>query len=396
MQVTRRVLAGLLLVSFGVAAAVGVLEMAVRALHLVPARFWQPDALLGTVHIAGQRGWWAQEELEFRVPVRINSQGLRDVEHPLEKPPGVFRVLILGDSYVEALQVPLEQTIGRQLERRLNESGDGRRYEVISMGVSGYGTASEYLYYRKQGRRYRADLVLLAFYPGNDVRNNSPTLEPTLRPEYDETGALQRVSANMRKGAGSRGRLERVLRASQAYQYVRKMLLTRNPAAAKLLVNFGLVRPEAMRTVPMQNDVPVDYWVYAVASSPEWETAWVHTERLLADLRSAVAADGAQFAILIATARDRIYPEAWQQVLEAHPRMAALQWALDRPEARVLDWCRKHAVPCLSLTPIFAAHRESGAPLHFLYDGHWTAAGHALAAQAAAEFIRQARLTAQQ
>ena len=48
------------------------------------------------------------------------------------------------------------------------------------MGVSGYGTASEYLWYRDVGRAFHPDIVLLSFYPGNDVRNNSPTLEPTL------------------------------------------------------------------------------------------------------------------------------------------------------------------------------------------------------------------------
>ena len=49
------------------------------------------------------------------------------------------------------------------------------------MGVSGYGTASEYLWYRDaRPRAIEPDLVLLSFYPGNDVRNNSPTLEPTL------------------------------------------------------------------------------------------------------------------------------------------------------------------------------------------------------------------------
>ena len=392
MQVARRLLAGLFLASFGVALALGALEVAVRVLHLVPARFWKPDALLGTVHVPGQTGWWTQEENEFRVPVHINSQGLRDVEHSVAKAPGVFRLLLLGDSYIEALQVPLDQTIGRQLEQRLNASGGAQRYEVISMGVSGYGTASQYLYYREQGRNYRPDLVLLALYPGNDVRNNSPTLEPTLRPEYDDTGALRRVSAKVRRGSRRRGLLQEVLAWSQAYQYMRKMVLTRNPAAARLLIGGGLMRADALRHVPMHDGVPVDYWVYAATPSPEWEAAWAHTWRLLTDLRDAVKADGGQFAILMVTARDHIYPDSWEQVLAAHPRMAELRWDLGGPEARSLAWCQQSAVPCLPLTPVFAARRESGERLHFTYDGHWTVAGHALAAEAAAGFLEKMHL----
>ena len=42
-----------------------------------------------------------------------------------------------------------------------------------------------------KGKRYQPDLVLLAFYPGNDVKNNSPTLEDTLKPVYGPDGTLQ-------------------------------------------------------------------------------------------------------------------------------------------------------------------------------------------------------------
>ena len=48
--------------------------------------------------------------------------------------------------------------------------------------------------------------MLLSFYPGNDVRNNSPTLEPTLRPEYDADGNLLRVVGTGKAGGdGARG-----------------------------------------------------------------------------------------------------------------------------------------------------------------------------------------------
>jgi hypothetical protein len=35
--------------------------------------------------------------------------------------------------------------------------------------------------------------VLLAFYPGNDVKNNSPTLEDALKPVYGPDGTLEKV-----------------------------------------------------------------------------------------------------------------------------------------------------------------------------------------------------------
>jgi hypothetical protein len=382
MGVLRRLLAGLLLVSFGAALGLGALEAGVRVLHLVPSRFWQPHPLLGTWHVAGKTGWWTQEEHEFTVPVTISSAGLRDVEHEVAKPPGVRRVLLLGDSYIEALQVPLEQMIGRQLEQRLSEAG-GRRWEVISVGVSGYGTASELLYYREMGRRWSPDVVVLAFYPGNDVRNNSPSLEPVLPPLYDEDGRLLRIVGKQGGGERRRG----VLGSLQAYEYVRKQILTRNPAVARLLAGAGLMKESALRPIPMVDGVPVDYWVYAQTPSAEWERAWAYSEGLITELAAAAREDGAEFALAIVTARDHLYPDSWRQVLATYPGMSGKRWDLEGPERRILDFCRREKIACLHLSPIFAAHLDDGERLHFVHDGHWTAAGHALAARSLAAFL---------
>jgi len=163
----REALAGLLLAGIGVLFAVGLLEIGVRWMHLVPDRFWEPDPVLGVRLTPGARGWWTQEEREFLVPVEVNHLGLRDRERDHAKPPGVFRVLLLGDSFVEAMHVPIEATIGYRLEEALNTPG-GPRVEVLNAGVSGYGTASEVLFFEREGKRYAPDVVVLAFYPAEE------------------------------------------------------------------------------------------------------------------------------------------------------------------------------------------------------------------------------------
>ena len=95
MKPGREWLAGAILAGGGVLLAFGLLEAGVRWLHLVPDRFWEPDPVLGVRLIPGSRGWWTQEDREFLVPVEVNRQGLRDVEHTFTKPPGVFRILVL-------------------------------------------------------------------------------------------------------------------------------------------------------------------------------------------------------------------------------------------------------------------------------------------------------------
>ena len=383
MAVGRRVLLASLLVGFGIGLALLTVEIGVRLLHLVPSRFWKPDARLGTVLIPDSSGWWTQEEHEFTVPVHVNAEGRRDLERPVQKPPGTYRILVLGDSFVEAMQVPLEQTFPRQLEALLNRSG-GPSVEVMSMGVSGYGTASEYLWYRDTGYAYHSDLVLLCFYPGNDVKNNSPTLEPTLRPQYDSDGTLQRVVA-VGSGEGNPG----AMGASAAYRYFRKLLITEQPALADRLASLGLLSRSALRPVPLADGIPVDYWVYAAQPPAPWREAWSHTEQLLGALRDAVRADGARFGVVVVTSREQVYPGDWQQLMQTYPPMQHVTWNLNGPEERLLAWCDRAGVLCLPLSPAFAARRD-GQRLHFLYDGHWTPAGHALAAQTVADFLRGA------
>ena len=376
-----QMVASLILAVFGVTLAAGAMEVGVRVLHLVPTRFWQPDPVLGTRLTPDLEGWWTQEEHEFRVPVKINSLGLRDIERTEEKPAGAKRVLLIGDSHVEALQVPLEEAIGRQLEALLREQD--QNIEVVSAGVSGYGTAGELLFFRQRGWKLDPDLVLLAFYPGNDVKNNSPVLEKALVPEYGTDGGIVRV-AGAKPFKGRRSLLSR----SHAYTYLRKLILTRQPAVAAALAKVGLMKKAALRKAPESEGVPLDYWVYAEPAPPEWQEAWRYTERNLDDLRSAVEARGARFAVMIVTTRDHVYRESWKQLRETYPRLARGTWNLDGPDQRVLAWCRSRDVPCLHLFPVFEEAKQRGAErLHYVYDGHWTGPGHALAARSAADFI---------
>lgn len=105
----------------------------------------------------------------------INSRGLRDREYSYEKPPGVRRILVLGDSFVWGYGVGDDEIFTEVLERRLERSPPhaGVRYEVLNTGVSGWGTDQEYLFLRREGFRYRPDVVVLAFFIVNDAWNNS-------------------------------------------------------------------------------------------------------------------------------------------------------------------------------------------------------------------------------
>jgi hypothetical protein len=104
---------------------------------------------------------------------KVNSLGFNDDEHSVEKKPGIYRILVLGDSYVEALQVKRDSAFHKLIEAKLNENG--RRAEVIAMGRS-QGTIAELKILEEHGFRFKPDLVILGFLSFNDVSDNSPLL----------------------------------------------------------------------------------------------------------------------------------------------------------------------------------------------------------------------------
>src|SRR6201988_4904320 len=100
------------------------------------------------------------------VPVSINSEGLRDREFSLEKPAGVYRVMMLGDSTTFGWGVKQEDTAAKFLERKLNADlpAGYDRVEVMNAGVGNYGTVQEVTYYETIGWKYHPDLVVLVFF----------------------------------------------------------------------------------------------------------------------------------------------------------------------------------------------------------------------------------------
>jgi hypothetical protein len=99
------------------------------------------------------------------------------------------------------------------------------------------------------------------------------------------------------------------------------------------------------------------------------EPALQLTEDAVAGLAKAARQRGIPFAVLLITVPERVIPAATQQVLNA--RFAA--------------FAERAGIPLVDLAPQFAAHRHED----LYYTVHWTPHGHAVVAQATAEFLQQ-------
>jgi lysophospholipase L1-like esterase len=112
--------------------------------------------------------------------LRTNALGLRGPAIERQKPPGTFRVLILGDSVAFGWGVDDDVTFVRRFEREvLAKNAPERRCEVVNTGHPMYDTSQELALLRDEGLALQPDAVLLV-YVVNDVEPTRDVVEQSL------------------------------------------------------------------------------------------------------------------------------------------------------------------------------------------------------------------------
>ncbi|MGP0105311.1 SGNH/GDSL hydrolase family protein [Rhodoblastus sp.] len=178
----------------GAAVALGAIELGMRAvgygsvLTVVYGRaHYNPD--LPELGYAGRPFARGIESNEGGADVAFNSHGFHDIEHARAKPPGAFRLMVVGNSFTAAIQVARRDGFVSQLGEALGQCPAlaGRPVEAVNLGVGGYTIHQEYLLLRDYGLTLKPDFVVLQtnsfVVPGDlDPKLN---LSPRLRRDAD-------------------------------------------------------------------------------------------------------------------------------------------------------------------------------------------------------------------
>ncbi|MEG3833799.1 MULTISPECIES: SGNH/GDSL hydrolase family protein [unclassified Microcoleus] len=341
-----------------------------------PTRFHTSDPNLGWKLKPGASGEWNGEGASF---VQVNSEGLRDREHTKVKPPNTLRVAVLGDSFTEAIHVPVEQTFWSKLERKLGncEAVKGRKnVEVMNFGVQGYGTAQELIMLREKVWDYSPDIVILAFFIGNDIINNSPQLEyDRYRPffAYDASGKLV-PDMSFRN-------LAPIDRNERAVSFVDRMpsLIVKNSRILQVIKKVDLERKK--------RELSEDFTTLSTKNLKEpenaaWEEAWRVTEGLIVTMRNEVVQKNAEF--LLVTIGDPIQVERDAKMRKDFTKKNNIQ-DLFYPDRRLEKLGAREGFRVLNLSEQFQGYTEKYQVCAHGFDnsvpcgGHWNELGHRLA-----------------
>jgi hypothetical protein len=292
------------------------------------------------------------------------------------KPPGTFRVAILGDSYAEAMQVDASQAFWAVAERELARCPAlaGRTVEAVNFGVSGYGTAQELETLRHQVWGYEPDAVVLAFLTGNDVRNNLRELEgDPLRPYFVvRDGALVLDDSFLQS---------REWRRMQTWWWRAKDAVVAHLRVVQV-INEARNALDRTRRAPTQDQT--EQPIYRPPPHARWAEAWDVTERMIRLMRDEVVARGARFQLLVLTNWRQVHPDPAVRAREAEALDAA---DLRYPDRRLEAFARSEGIEAFALVgPLAEAAQARGVCLHGFPNanpcgGHWNAEGHRLGGQ---------------
>lgn len=271
--------------------------------------------------------------------IRINRYGFRGPEFDVHKAPGVFRIVVLGDSITFAPYLAQEKLYVSLLEKQLNATtSGGTTFEVLNAGVGGYNIWQYGEVYRAKVKSLQPDLVIVGICQNDFVRHG--------RLYTDWFGI---VRGDLDHEAKSRGG-ERFL-CYRAFQQAWATLARRRTDAA--------VTRQAL-----------------IQTAPTLAGLWQEGAPALDALRHALQQDGVKTVWVI-------FPYRFQLETETERES----------DAHFSAFCaRQHAV-CLDL---FEAFRHSGGPRLFLDHDHIhpNESGHALVANGLYRCLRDRRVIA--
>jgi len=291
------------------------------------------------------------------IAAAVNAQGHRDDPVAEPKPDGVFRILLLGDSFTAGSNVGQDEVYGQVLERLLDADGPGK-VEVVNAGTGGWEPFQYAQYFEQHGRALEPDLVLVGFYAGNDTYNQ-----------------LDRVE---KLGTAVLGRRISHAAAESPWSSLLVFLATHSDLA-RLAIQKG----------PGERDFSRERCDQLTEEYLAVQRGWLATHLRRDARREALAANGMRqmerIAALAAENGVRLVVAILPDEIQVNPalrRALVPPDALDAydfamPQSMLLEKLAAAGVGAVDLLPAFLADPRC----LYMNDTHWTAEGHLLAAQ---------------
>jgi lysophospholipase L1-like esterase len=364
-------------------------EIALRIVGFSSPDFWRTDPMTGLSLRPHSSGWVRDEGEAF---VEINSHGMRDREIAIAKPGNTYRIAFLGDSMIEARQVPREEGVVALVEQELQTcpAFTGKTIETLNFGTMGYGTTQEYLQLQDRVWQFQPDAVVLAFML-NDVENNSKAMEGNSIEPYFVTASDGQLMLDESFKTSDGYRKQELFHKQIAHVFLTRSRLAQLLyliATRRLFAGPVYERSGSGTLVGLEPGVNAD--VYRAPATPIWDEAWKVTEHGISLINDAAKDHGARFAVITLSTGIQVHPDP---KIRSTFKSALGITDLLYPNHRVTSLAERLGIPFLTLAESMRAEAErTGTFFHGFPNtepgvGHWNSEGHRFAAKQTADFL---------
>jgi lysophospholipase L1-like esterase len=235
--------------------------------------------------------------------VEINSYGFADDERSVDKTRP--RVALVGDSTTECWEVDPEDRPHRVLEDML----DGR-FEVLNLGVRGFGTDQTYVLLRQVGVGFDPDIIIYTFCINDIADNAKQRAKPYFTVDASDTTSLIPGGYPIRCTPAERAAAQdRLWRYSLVYRTFSRGIARVGSLAAKSPERDG-------EELPLGQDPELR--PYKTTYDDEDRRRWQVTRRLIAAMQDCASAHGARFLVVEDIYRPVLDPDARRELTRGY------------------------------------------------------------------------------
>ncbi len=354
-------------------------------------KVWVPDYYLGSFH-AKNNEFISQnrESKEFRAQQKTNQLGFIGEDIALKKKRDVFRIVIMGDSFTEALQVDYQKNFSMLLESQLNQlASHGKKYEVINAGMSRFSPITHYVLYKHRIAPLDADLIMVQLFANdifedNYVREMSIIaddglpikIQPYFMKEYEQRSGPSDARHFVR---GWRQKFNSsLMELSRFYEYMSVVSTKRNK---KSKINLRMKNKPEFNSVyqffPLQKHNPLN-------ENPEYlKKAWAQSFFYMSSLIETVHQANIPIIYFYIPMEGQLDLESYGDNSYQYYSGKRASLAINE---KLAQFFRKEDVPFWDM--LETLQQNSSQKLYFSIDGHLTTQGHNVLADGLLGYLR--------
>ena len=306
---------------------------------------------------------------EYNALYQINSLGLRDRKYGPKKE-GVFRVLLLGDSFSVSHGLAIEDSLSRQMERALQEVADTReisvKIEVVNAAVGGYSPYNYWKAYLRWAPVFNPNVALVGLSPDDYDSSNEELIY--LIEDGDRVASFREGQKPQKRGSSFIRNLRKWLSWNSEFYIVLRNFLYYNEIVDRVIAQFT-PKGEARLNQLQQYMVPQPEIIME-----HWAKSFAYLEKL----QESTSADNVDLVIIPIPLKEEIDPTVFQRTLAASGLQQG-QMDINQPLNQITVFCKKKNILLFDPRPAMKA-RHMEVPCYFVYDGHWIPEGIRVAA----------------